>query len=402
MSAEPQPSNNGAPRRFRLAGKNFIVTWPQCNESKERVLERVLAFFGETLVFAVVSHEQHQNGDPHLHAVFALNRRKDYTSPNCFDNLANSHGNYQVAKSLRASVKYVAKDGDFISHGVDVSTYLEAAKKKESTKSTLMAKKLLDGATLQDLNEQDPGFVMMNQKKLKEYQALIAVWMDTPTKIWKPIQIHPLSLPASLVKLAGWLNVNLGQPRQLRQKQLLLSSPPGMGKTTLVEALRTYFRVYDSMGDKWFDGFDPLHHQIIVYDEFHSNVPLSIINKILDGQRCLLQTKGGSVHKVINIPVIILTNYTSDELYVGEKVSPSVREAFLSRCLYIRLKKGEECWRLLSHFDPPHEHDHLPVEEEPVRFDSDSELSDFENAERYDSFRIQNGLLDYEEWMNFE
>lgn len=123
-----------------------------------------------------------------------------------------------------------------------------------------------------------------------------------------------------------------------------------MGKTTLIEALRSYFRVYDSMGDKWFDGFDPINHDLIVFDEFQATVPLSVMNKVLDGQKCTLQTKGGSVVKVRNIPVIVLTNLVPEELYVGEKVNSSVRDAFFSRFLYVRLQKGEEAWRLLPFF----------------------------------------------------
>lgn len=347
MSAEPQGNNNGGARRFRLQGKNFLVTWPQCNERKEVVLERAREFFGDSLEFAVVSHEEHADGSPHLHAMFAMNRKKTYCRADCFDSLANSHGNYQVARSQRAAVKYVTKDGDFTSHGVDVGEYLQAADSKQSTKATLMATKLQQGSTLQELNAEDPGFVMMNQRKLKEYQALIAVWMDTPTKAWTPISVNPLTMPMTMTRLASWLNKNLGESRVLRQKQLLLSSPPGMGKTTMIEALRRYFRVYDQMGDKWFDGFDPLHHEIIVFDEFQGKVELSIMNKVLDGQRCLLQTKGGSVQKVRNIPVIILTNYTNERLYSGENVASCVREAFFSRLLYLRLEEGEEPWKWL-------------------------------------------------------
>jgi len=389
MSAEAPASNNAGRRPFRLQGKNFIVTWPQCSETKEVVLERILEFFGDTLEFAVVSHENHADGSPHLHAAIALNRKKHYRIPTCFDSLANSHGNYQVAKSLRASVKYVAKDGDFIAHGVDVSDYLQAAKGKKSTKMAIAAKMVMEGSELQQLNEWDPGFVMMNLRKLKEYQTQTFVWRDTPSKTWSGLTVTPLSLPPALVRVASWLDRNLGKPRTLRQKQLLLSSPPGMGKTTLVETLRHYFKVYDQMGDKWFDGFDPVEHEIIVFDEFCGGIPLSTINKVLDGQRCTLQTKGGSLSKTRNIPVIILTNFLKEELYVGEKVSHAVREAFLDRCLYVRLEKGAEAWRLLPCIgetdavviddDSHEEEEETPSPSDLLRFDSQGML-------RFDSY----------------
>jgi len=347
MSAEPPVNNNAGSRPFRLQGKNFFVTWPQCNERKEAVLERAREFFGADLEFAVVSEEDHADGTPHLHAVFALTKRRDFKNANCFDSMANKHGNYQLAKQLRASVGYVVKKGVFIAHGVDVEAFLQAAK---TNKSTQMARFMMEGSTLEQLNNQDPGFVLMHQRKIKEYQALITVWKDVPTKTWLPLQVTPLMMPLNLVRVACWLNHNMGKERVLRQKQLLLSSPPCMGKTSLIEQLRAYFRVYDSMGDKWFDSYDPINHELMVFDEFQATVPLSVMNKVLDGQKCTLQTKGGSVGKTRNIPVIILTNLVKEELYVGEKVNISVREAFLSRCLYVRLAKGEEAWRLLPFF----------------------------------------------------
>jgi len=350
MSTEAQLNNNDARKLLRLQGKNFFVTWPKCNATKEDVLARAQEFFADNLEFAVVSKEDHADGTPHLHALFALKKRKDYRNAASFDVMANSHGNYQVARSQRDSVKYVTKHGDFTAVGVDVEAYLEAAKKKTSTKMTIAAKMTMEGSTLLDLNDWDPGFVMMHLKKLKDYQTQTAVWRDTPTQAWNGLRVTPLSLPPALVRVAAWLDKNMGRPRTLRQKQLLLSSPPGMGKTTLVETLRRYFKVYDQMGDKWFDGFDPLEHQLIVFDEFCGGIPLSIINKVLDGQRCTLQTKGGSLQKTRNIPVIILTNFLKEELYIGEKVSHAVREAFLDRCSYVRLEKGAEAWRLLPCF----------------------------------------------------
>jgi len=394
MSTEPQPNNNAGRRPFRLQGKNFLVTWPQCNATKEHVLERALEFFGDNLEFAVVSHENHADGSPHLHAAFALKRRKDYTSAACFDSLANSHGNYQVARSQRAAVKYVTKDGDFTAHGVDVEEYLQAAKAKKSTKMTIAAKMTMEGSSLLELNDWDPGFVMMHLKKLKDYQTQTAVWRETPAKHWNGLTVTPLSLPPALVKVAAWLDFNLGKTRTLRQKQLLLSSPPGMGKTTLVETLRRYFKVYDQMGDKWFDGFDPLEHQLIVFDEFCGGIPLSVINKVLDGQRCTLQTKGGSLQKTRNIPVIILTNFLKEELYVGEKVSHTVREAFLDRCTYVRLAKGAEAWRLLPCFgetsvvvddDSSQEEEETPSPPNVLTFDSQGfmEPADFNYQHGY-------------------
>lgn len=361
-----QPSNNNnAPtprRRFRLNAKNLFLTYPQCDTPKEFVLEKIKEKFGENLEFAVVCEEDHaerEEDDPHavppgrhLHAVISLKAKQTLCGANCLDSLANSHGNYKAARHLGASVKYVAKDGDFIAHGVDVETYLEAVLKKKSTKATLIATRLMEGATLKEINEQDPGYVMMHLQKLQKYIVQLQVFNDAPTLTWHPLSV-PLNTSMPLRQLANWLNQNLGQPRELRQKQLLLSSPPGLGKTTLVEHLRNYFTVYSHVGSKWFDGFDDGEVDLIVFDEFCGNIPITVINKVLDGQRCVLENKGGALIKNKRQPVIILTNFEEHELYRGENVKDAVRDAFFDRVTYIRLGLGDEPWRLIPFMTQP-------------------------------------------------
>lgn len=338
-----------ASRRFRLQGKSFIITWPQCNELKETVLNRIVSHYQETLAFAIVSHENHQDGSPHLHAVLSFKEKKTFSGANCFDSLANSHGNYQTARQLRQSVKYVVKDGDFIAHGVDVSEYLQAAESKQSTKATLMALELAKTGDLASLNEIDPGFVMMNLRKLKEYQANLQTWTAKPPKTWTGLNLTAIpasELSPALVSLAGWLNKNLGRPRRMRQKQLLLSSPPGFGKTTLKETLREYFTIYDHSDSKWFCDYDPKRHDIICFEEFRG-LPLTLMNKVMDGSIVRLETKGGSVVKDVNCPVMILTNLEADEMFTGSETRQSSRAAFFDRCHYIRLEEGDEAWKIL-------------------------------------------------------
>lgn len=325
-------------------------------------MENAKRFFGDKLEFAVVCEEDHAEQEPdpadlhpvppgrHLHAIFALKNRHNLRGAHCLDPLANSHGKYEAAKSLPGSVNYVAKDGDFIAHGVDVEEYLAAWKKKTSTKATLMALEAKNGADLAKLDSLDPGFVLMHLQKLRAYILLQATLSQTPTLKWSTMTVPVGVLQPNLRHLANWLNSNLGQERVLRQKQLLLSSPPGWGKTTLIEELYKYFRIYQHVGGKWFDGFEDEATDLLVFDEFNGNVPLSVMNKVLDGQRCNLEVKGGSAAKNKRQPVIILTNYEEHELYQGEKVNASVRDAFFDRLLYIRLGTNEQPWRLIPFF----------------------------------------------------
>lgn len=353
VNTQTTTSSSESTRRnqFRLQACNLFLTWPQCATTKEEVLEKIKEKFGDQLDFAVVAAELHEDGAPHLHAVVSLREKFRSRDPNCLDSLANSHGNYQSARKMRDCVKYVVKDGDFTSHGVDISAYLQAAKTKKSTKATKIATRIMDGATLQDLLKEEPGFVLQNLQKLRNFQLLVRSLGNQPTLTWAKLSPALNSLSPPLMQLVSWLNENMGQKRRLRQKQLLLSSPPGLGKTTLMEKICEYFRVYPHVGGKWFDGYEDGHHQVIVMDEFVGGVPMTVMNKILDGQRCTLEIKGASIWKTTRVPVIILTNKTDYNLYSGEKVDEVIRAAFFDRVQYIRLEQGDEPWRILPYFN---------------------------------------------------
>jgi hypothetical protein len=347
QQAVERESNLRNGRGYRLSGKNLFFTWPQNDISKEVVMDRLLALFGDKVVFVIVCEEKHQSGEPHLHAVVSLTKRVDWTirAGHRLDQVANGRGNYQAVRSLIKTVQYVTKEGVFVAHGVDVPSYLEAAKTKKNTTQTIMAKRLMDGLSIQDLNLMEPGFVMMNLPKLQAYQAQLSSWGQAPTLNWTPLTVQN-GWSDGLKRLAVWLNDNLGVHRELRQKQLLLSSEPGMGKTWLVEHLSKYFRVFKHAGSKWFDGFDTNLHDIMVFDEFVGGVQASVMNKVVDGSVQQLEVKGAVVPKHRNIPVFVLTNMLDIELY--PTCNTSVRAAFMDRFEYIRLEPGENPWLLFS------------------------------------------------------
>lgn len=110
----PRPTRTGA---FRLKGKKFLLTYPQCDFAKEEVLEHLKERFSP--VYLRVCHELHENGDPHLHVFIAFASTKDYSSPRAFDLQLHDgkHGNYQVARTVAAAIQYVSKNDDWVEWG---------------------------------------------------------------------------------------------------------------------------------------------------------------------------------------------------------------------------------------------------------------------------------------------
>lgn len=151
----------------RASSSKWLLTWPRCTTPAQTVLDRIRAF--KPVKWCVVSRELHADGFPHLHCVvwFASPirlRRLDW--PDAF---AGKHGNYKIATRIRGALKYIVKDGNFVSHGIDVDEYLADTSSKRGAKWLEAATVLRSGGDLCAVEELDPGFFAMNCGKLTEY-----------------------------------------------------------------------------------------------------------------------------------------------------------------------------------------------------------------------------------------
>jgi hypothetical protein len=65
-----------AAKRERLFGVNYFLTWPQNDTSKEALYKNVEKMFGDLYKFMIVGREMHKDGNPHLHAVIVMKKKK--------------------------------------------------------------------------------------------------------------------------------------------------------------------------------------------------------------------------------------------------------------------------------------------------------------------------------------
>lgn len=63
----------------------------------------------------IIAREKHQDGHHHLHCYLYIPEGCNIASPTLLD-LEHFHGNYQAVRSRKAVMKYVQKDGEFISN----------------------------------------------------------------------------------------------------------------------------------------------------------------------------------------------------------------------------------------------------------------------------------------------
>lgn len=318
-------NNANEDKKKAIRCKNLFVTYPQNDEKKEDVMKKYLDFYGNDIKFIVVCEENHKDEGKHLHAVIAFDR-KLYHKHAVLDGIGGKHGDYQPVRSLLSSVKYVAKDGDYCSTGVDVEKYLECIKKKVSTR---IAVNILSGDSVSQIIEKEPGFALMNLNKIQAFKHFID--MDNAAEI----KLNPGDLEFVVEQsnnlfnydiasetIKTWLEENLlravDNPRPLKQKQLYVHGPPNMGKTTLIENLRNAgVRIYMMpAGTEFYCDYSDDAYDLIVLDEFYAQKKIQELNRWLDGSHTPLRRKGLPVlNKKKNLPFIILSNYKLEDCY---------------------------------------------------------------------------------------
>ena len=357
--------------RFRVRCTNLYITWPQCPIALPDAFARVRDYFK---VPFVISLERHEDGNPHLHALIMFPRMQSFNGVKGLKELDdilgalpqarahedspgyNGHGNYQSARSKIDVLKYVVKDGNYKEHEFSAEAHLLAAKKKKSSKSQVIAQQILDGANLKDVMMEEPGFFMMHGHRIGEFASLCNTIfstadheLDVPSFAAGP---HPpMEFNDAEMDVWSWLvgeaqrNEEDGKP--FKSPQLYVHGPSNCGKTSLVLALRRFWRVYDAPKEKWDTLWDDESYEIAVFDEFACQREITYMNQFLEGSPMTVPRKTiGPVRKCKNVPCLILTNRSPELLYTG--CDQLTREAFLSRLKEVRVDRHTTLFTLVE------------------------------------------------------
>lgn len=95
---------------FRLQGKRFFLTYPQCERPPAEAASQLRELVGDKYSGSIVAQEKHEDGHDHLHVYVELNTRLDVRKADYFDVIGGKHGNYQVVRSADAVKRYVTKE----------------------------------------------------------------------------------------------------------------------------------------------------------------------------------------------------------------------------------------------------------------------------------------------------
>lgn len=309
LSEEPTPSAES--KNFRLQGTTFLLTWPRNTTPMETCLERLKTL--PNFQWAVVSTEKHQDGYPHLHAVVRLTKRLMTRKSNYFDFPCQAHGNYQSSRSAQASVQYVVKYGQYVSSGLCVEDFTNPKQKT----STSIAMKISTGASLDKINEVDPGFYLMNKRKVDEYYS----WMENKRSCqrvpWIPFTLETISRScSSTCQIMEWCNLNLNKDRPYGAKDIYIYGKTQLGKTSLLLYLEKFFRIYWLGSEDFYCLYNDTDFDIVVLDEFRATKTIQFLNSFCQAAPFPLKRKGlPTFVKKKHLPTILVSNYSLEECY---------------------------------------------------------------------------------------
>lgn len=146
-------------KKFELQSAQFFFTDAQTGHTKEEGKEHwftCIQNIGAEVKEYIIAEEEHKDGGKHLHAWFLLNRKIHIK--NCHfmcwaappEHQPQDHVNVQGCRSNAAVIKYVTKDGNFISSSSKEELLAKLAA-KTSKKSQFYEQVLAKGRITKEL-----------------------------------------------------------------------------------------------------------------------------------------------------------------------------------------------------------------------------------------------------------
>lgn len=326
--------------------KNIFLTYPQCPVPPCALLDFLKDLLSDNLDCACISQELHQDGNQHLHAFVQLKQKirlnkeqfsyffdLNYDDP-CY------HPNTQAARNVKNVVNYVVKGRfngamqDFVEYNMSAQDVL----KKKNPKSDVIAKLLLEGKSIKDCFDAEPGYVGFNLHKIQYLHQWLKTEQIPPKDQWQEIDLDQFELNSPNYRIALWLNNNINKKRVPRTPHLMIVGGTLLGKSLLISKLRNYLNVYKCPAQgpyypPWEDG----KYGLIAMEELRAGWTVSDLLLFLDGSPTVLKIHGGLNHKNENVPIIITSNQTFDQSY--HRVDPASMKALNARIQLIEISE---------------------------------------------------------------
>jgi len=326
--------------------KNIFLTYPQCPVPPRCLLDFLQDLLKENLDCCCISQELHQDGNQHLHAFVQLKEKirlnkeqfSYYFDLNYDDPVY--HPNTQAARNVKNVVTYVVKGRfngamqDFVEYGMSAQAVIA----KKDPKNSIVAKLLIEGKSIKDCFDAEPGYVGFNLHKVQYLDTWLKTQRMPQLDPWNEIDLNQFELNSPNYQIATWLNANIMKKRIPRTPHLMIVGGTLLGKSLLISKLRNFLNVYQCPAQgpyylPWEDG----KYNLIAMEELHAGWTVSDLLLFLDGSPTVLKIHGGLNHKKDNVPIIITSNQTFDQSY--KRVNPTSMAALNARVQLVEISE---------------------------------------------------------------
>lgn len=266
---------------FRLTGSRYLLTWPQSGALTFTIIKRHIKNIGQ-YKYLVVSKELHQDGNEHFHAAVLFEKKLD-KRVNVFtidEFVCNIQIIGKTNASLKKSIAYVKKDGNFVEYG-DMPEALKKLDKKEKVMYVV-----------EHTNKQCAESGYFNFSELRHLDYIRSLWNNQ------------------------WPNFQ-------KRRVLWFYGGTGTGKTR--EAWNLLTNAYER-SDIWCNSgkMDPFFlgytgQQGVILDDFRpGTIRFEMLLRILDGYPVIVNIKGGQTEWLANT-IIITAPTQPSEMYVNRE-----------------------------------------------------------------------------------
>lgn len=343
---------------FFLQGKIYFLTYPGFSKLLNRNL--VKDQLRDYLLYQnknerkirpekyLVCQQMYDSGQPHFHVILVYSRRKQVLNQSFFD-YHDVHPNIQTMRNMTAALAYVHKQDPAPLTNMDVARQLLIARscKNSSIYGLLQQNMLKDpfNFSFETFCLDNGIFSHVYKTNYPKAKNLIKIAQQaychrlltdkkhlkviTRARIQSRLTEHQLKVYDSwsgYQTIVDYLNQipNYGSKRPLKTKNLLITGPPNIGKTSLFHnpnhasefrPLEDFVSIFPMGMDTWFPNYKSNVYGMILWNEAKlSSYPYDIILKVLQGSYTDLPVKGGVVTKRDNPLVVMTSNMTLDQM----------------------------------------------------------------------------------------
>lgn len=280
------------PRKFRVAGRDFALTYPKCPVPPEEAVNFFRGLLGKKPSYIAVSKEAHEDGTPHLHAQLQFTKIFNMTVCNTFDmpwQGENYHPNIKRTDSSENWRDYIAKVNEPLTYGK--FRILHIAKNSNERRDTKLVNERIINEDLTELVKE--GFISMyNYTQLSNAKRQFIMDSQQP--------------PAIFPRTCYWIY-----------------GEPGIGKSYWVRS--KFPNAYCKPQNKWWDGY--MSQTEVLMDDFDCEVLGHMLKIWADSYSFVAEVKGNSVSPVYT-KLFLTSNYLPENIFKDKMVAAAVTRRF--------------------------------------------------------------------------